>query len=280
MSIKRIAVTGADGMLGSVVTQILQNEKDFEVIPLTRKEWDLEQAEEHDLDIFLKSPDYVVNCAGIIKPKLNSIEGAIKVNSLFPHMLAKYEVPTIQIATDCVYDGRVGAYTESSPFSPNDAYGMTKWLGEVQGEAMYHLRCSIIGPKQGNPSLLEWFLSQKGEVKGFSNHMWNGITTLAFAKICRGIIRENMPLRDMQHIVPESSVSKYHLLYLIQKEYGKDDVTLIPKAAEESINRTLETDYLATNEDLWKTAGYKEIPTIKQLLSELRKAQITGEIDV
>ena len=39
--------------------------------------------------------------------------------------------PILQIATDCVYSGATGGYTESSSHDALDVYGKTKSLGEV-----------------------------------------------------------------------------------------------------------------------------------------------------
>jgi len=60
------------------------------------------------------------------------------------------------------------------------------WSGSV-----FHLRASIIGPEpKAHVSLLDWFLGQKKDaaVNGFTNHQWNGVTTLHFARLCHGII--------------------------------------------------------------------------------------------
>ena len=64
---------------------------------------------------------------------------------------------------------------ENDPHNASDYYGRTKSLGEPAG-AM-NIRTSIIGEEAGQArSLMSWILSQKGnEVKGFTNHLWNGL---------------------------------------------------------------------------------------------------------
>ena len=69
--------------------------------------------------------------------------------------------------------------------------GKSKIGGEAVNLNKYLLRGSIVGPEaaQGK-SLLNWFLNQsEGKVNGFIDHMWNGITTLNFAKIVHGMIK-------------------------------------------------------------------------------------------
>ena len=40
--------------------------------------------------------------------------------------------------------------------------------------------------------MLNWFLNEgEGKVNGFIDHMWNGITTINFAKIVNGMIKNN-----------------------------------------------------------------------------------------
>ena len=99
----------------------------------------------------------------------------------------------IQIATDCVYSGKTGGYNEDSLHDALDAYGKTKSLGEVRSSTFLNIRSSIIGPEINHKVLLlEWFLKQpKGAVlNGFSNHLWNGVTTLQFAELCLTIIKK------------------------------------------------------------------------------------------
>jgi dTDP-4-dehydrorhamnose reductase len=51
------------------------------------------------------------------------------------------------------------------------------------------IRVSIIGHElSSNYSLLDWFLNSDGTVNGYDDHYWNGVTTLAWAKICSSIM--------------------------------------------------------------------------------------------
>ena len=97
------------------------------------------------------------------------------------------------VPTDCVFSGEVGGYFEDSFQDAKDIYGKTKIGGEAEHSEKYLLRGSIVGPERGEgKSLLNWFLSQNSnKVNGFIDHMWNGITTLNFAKIVDGMIKNN-----------------------------------------------------------------------------------------
>jgi len=185
----------------------------------------------------------------------------------------------IQIATDCIYDGKRGDYSEADAASPTnhrgklDIYAATKLNGEIISDNMRHLRCSIVGPETHGKSLFGWFINQPrgATVQGYINHNWNGITTLHFAKICEGIITYNLPLPHIQHVIPGDSVSKYDLLCMFARNFGRDDITIERKVATRSVNRTLATTNNLLNAKLWALAGYPWPPTIAQMVEELRE---------
>lgn len=278
----KIAILGKTGMLGSAVFNEFNLTDDYEVIRTTREELNAEYSSESDIENLLKGSNFVINCIGIIKPyihdnKPTEIERAIRVNSLFPHKLSKVaeqiDCKVIQIATDCVFDGENGNYTEASLHNPTDVYGKTKSLGEVQSKNFLNLRCSIIGKEEKSYlSLLEWFLKQPKEtcINGFKNHYWNGITTKAFAKICKGIINNNNWISGTQHVIPSDIVTKADMLHIFANVFERYDIKINDIDASESINRTLKTNYPQINENLWLNAGYKSIPNIKNLIKELK----------
>lgn len=249
----KVTILGNTGMLGSM----LANTWDGEFTSTDRS-----QVNAFDKE-FLSIEGTVINCIGLIKPQIKHTIDAIVVNSYFPHMLP---AGAIQIATDCVYSGAKGNYVETDPHDALDVYGKTKSLGEAPH--IKNLRCSIIGPEVKNhSSLLDWFLSQES-VKGFTNHLWNGITTYHFSKICQGIVREGIELPNLQHIVPADVVTKAELLEIINRAYGKS-IAIEHVEAPEAIDRTLATNNPELNLKLWQAAGYAKPPTIQEMVEEL-----------
>lgn len=271
------AILGKTGMLGSEVEKFFL-ENNQEIISTSRKELDAQHCSEDDIVKVVKDCEYVINCIGIIKSYIHDddsreVERAVEVNALFPHKLARACGITgsklIQIATDCVYDGVKGSYIETDRHNPIDVYGKTKSLGEVNSDNVLNLRCSIIGREQKNYlSLLEWFLNQpkNAKVKGFKNHLWNGVTTRAFAKICFGIIRSNTYFAGLQHVVPEGIVSKAQMLHIFKDVFDRDDIDIQDIDAEIEIDRTIGTTRKDKNKALWQNAGYSEIPTVEEMI--------------
>lgn len=280
-----ILVLGATGMLGSAVFRHLSQIDTYKVTGTTTSnsevfvKYNVLTTQISDL-VSHFDPEYIINCIGKIKPEIdesniNSRTSAIQINSIFPHHLAaldrKYKV--IQIATDCVYTGKKGSYSESDQHDAIDVYGKTKSLGEVNGGSILNLRCSIIGRELGTKkSLIEWVLSQpiNAQINGFINHKWNGVTTLAFAKIVEGIIKNNRiyPRDKSIHLVPSDIVDKFALVSSIAKYFGRLDLEIRPTNSGESIDRSLRTKFEDINKTLWLDAGYTRVPMVSDMIQE------------
>jgi dTDP-4-dehydrorhamnose reductase len=241
------------------------------------KKFDILKTNSIKLNIFLKKFDYIINCAGIIKPEINemcssSILNCLKINSYFPHLLneqKRKETKVFQIATDCVYDGQKGMYNENFSHDALDVYGKSKSMGEVNAENFYNLRVSIIGKEiKDFKSLLSWFLRSKNKkINGFQDHLWNGITTLAYAKFVHSIIRNKFHLPNVLHILPKNQLSKFELLKLFSIKFF--NIKILKKISSKRINRTLSTIHSQLIKKIWLKSDYKKVPTIQELINEI-----------
>ncbi len=207
-----------------------------------------------------KHIDYIINCIGILSSNIDendpkSVRRSILINALFPHELVnltqEFGVRVIQISTDGVFAKNAGVCLEDSPRNCDDVYGKTKSLGEVNAPNYLNLRCSIIGPSPYlRKGLLDWFLSQpKGsKVNGYTDQMWNGITTLQFAKLCRMLIIDNYFYKvreeaSTHHFCPNNTVSKYQLVKLLQSEFRPDITVKKTISQNNPVSRRLDTKY-------------------------------------
>jgi dTDP-4-dehydrorhamnose reductase len=223
-------------------------------------------------------PRYIINAIGVIKPWIDdadvaSRQRAIEINAMLPHQLAiaagAYGAHVIQIATDCVYSGTEGGLTEIAPHDPHDIYGKTKSLGEVQWPNVTHIRCSIIGPEFDRASSLwEWVLNQPRDatVTGFTDHLWNGVTTQAFARLCSGIVRSGWKLCGTYHLVPANIVTKSDLVRCIAQHNGRGDIQVVDGLGPTPIDRSIATKFPEINDELWRIAGYENSPTIEMMI--------------
>ncbi len=276
----KVAILGTHGMLGSMVYKVFQK-SGYTIVGLDREQIDAQTASIDDWVKAIAGCHYIVNCIGIIKPyihddNMTEVKRALEVNSLFPIKLdlaaEKVQARVLQIATDCVYDGQKGLYVETDKHNATDVYGKTKSLGEVISPRFLNLRCSIIGPeKQNMYSFMEWFLTQPegASVFGYQNHFWNGITTLAFAKICLGLIQNNSFESGCYHVVPADMMKKADMLRVFAAAFNRYDIRIFDVDAPHRIDRTLATLYPNMNQKLWQMGGYKIIPTITDMIYEL-----------
>ncbi len=221
----KITVLGANGMLGYAVSEYYSRKK-YKVTAVTRKDFDVLNDPPEKLAPFISGSKIAINCIGIIKQIISEVADidVLKINASFPKNAAKLcksiSIPLIHVTTDCVYSGLKGNYTEADFFDADDLYGISKNAGE-NTECM-NLRTSLIGPEKGRSrSLLGWAISQKGNhVKGFSNHIWNGVTTLYFAEITEKILNDSLYKEGIFHIHSPVQASKYELLELFNRLFN------------------------------------------------------------
>ena len=265
---QKILVLGVSGMIGHQFFKYFSAKTDYEVSGTIRSLTNLSKvfspkeqkhiqsgvdATNFDsiMNVFLKfKPDIVINCIGIIKQlsDANNHYDSIYINAFFPHRLAKLcsisNVRLIHLSTDCVFDGKSGNYFETENANATDLYGKTKYLGEVDYPHAITIRKSAIGHElNSNVGLLDWFLSQSGNTKGYSNAIFSGITTLELAKIIDNYIIPNSNLHGLYHISAQP-INKYELLKMIAEVYKKQ-IEIIPYA-EFKINRSLNSDKFQT----------------------------------
>jgi dTDP-4-dehydrorhamnose reductase len=266
----KIYVLGSTGMLGRYVTSYLK--LNYEVVELNRDKLHADFISSRTLQMILdiakkQKGDIIINCMGTIKPRVDELGKfvAIKVNSVFPHVIEDVAINDglkfIHPTTDCVFSGNKGQYLESDPHDVTDIYGRTKSLGEPDKSTV--IRTSIIGEEIENKrSLVEWIKSQKDkEVNGFTNHLWNGITCLQFAKICEQIIKEKIYWEGVKHIFSLTTVTKAELVRLVSDEYNLN-LTIKEVEAGVKCDRSLSSQY--------STESFR-IPELKQQIHEMKE---------
>lgn len=189
-------------------------------------------------------PELVINCVGIIK-QLDSAKNLpllIETNALLPHRLADlcghYNARLVHISTDCVFSGAKGMYVESDVPDAADAYGRTKQLGETDAPNAVTLRTSIIGHElKGHVSLIDWFLAQRGTVKGYRRAIFSGLPSVELARVIRDYVAPDREMTGLYHVAAEP-IAKLDLLRLVAEAYGSrvdlapDDALVIDRSLD------------------------------------------------
>lgn len=240
----RVLVLGASGMLGNAMIRVLSEKADWQVYGTLRSEgakrfFSAEVAQrliigvdiEH-YDSLIKvfatiRPDVVINCIGLIKQLAEADDPlqAIPINALLSHRLARLcelsGARLVHMSTDCVFSGEKGGYRESDSSDAKDLYGRSKFLGEVAYPHSVTLRTSIIGHElQSAHGLVDWFLSQQECCNGFTRAIFSGLPTVVLAQIVRDVVIPRTDISGVYHVAAQP-ISKYDLLKLIAKVYGK-----------------------------------------------------------
>ncbi|MEB0043725.1 SDR family oxidoreductase, partial [Pseudomonas sp. MH10] len=241
----KVLLLGVTGMLGSVAYKAFCDDSKYEVWGTLRNPSGLKYFAEGirknllsgvdvaDFDsivsVFSKiKPDIVMNCIGLIKQLADSKDplSALPINAMLPHRLSKLcqlgNARLIHISTDCVFSGRKGGYEESDVSDAEDLYGKSKYIGELHNEThAITLRTSIIGHELSSSySLVDWFLSQEGELKGFSKAIFSGLPVAELVNVIKDIVIPNTSLHGLYH-VSAKPISKFCLLKLIADVYEK-----------------------------------------------------------
>jgi dTDP-4-dehydrorhamnose reductase len=285
-----VVVLGSTGMIGSAVTKYL-SEKGVQLTEVNRAgratnpsnkviKFDALTDDTEELINRFSKGTIFINLIGTIRHKIEtsrseSVIAAKIVNSVFPRELSgicnMYEMRVIQIATDCIFSGKEGNYSELSAAEPIDIYGESKLNGELQLSNLLTLRVSVVGHEiQNHVELMDWVLGQprNAVIKGYTNHVWNGVTSLHFGKIVNGILEANDFNFGTFHVVPNAPISKSKLISLIATYAQRPDLKIEEFAAEIPIDRTLTTEFTENNSMIWKRAGYESPPTINFMLKE------------
>lgn len=235
---KKILIIGSKGMAGHMIKNYLESRNKYEIYSTFRKkENEILNEREFDLDAFnteklreilnTVKPDFVINCIGILNQFAEeNPDIAIYVNGYFPHLLDRlskeYGYKLIHITTDCVFSGKKGNYTENDFRDADSYYGRSKAIGEVNNNRTLTFRTSIIGPdiNENGIGLFNWFTKQSGEINGYSNVFWSGVTTLELAKAIEVSFEQN--ISGIYHLTNNEKISKYDLLKLFAKYTEKE----------------------------------------------------------
>ncbi len=268
----RILVLGASGMLGNAMLRYFAERGDDvvgtvrsahaarllpqAVRPLLIDAVDVEQVDSLMTAMAQARPEVLINCIGVVKQLVQAQDPlvAVPLNTLLPHRLARLcalsNTRLIHISTDCVFSGDRGMYRENDFPDARDLYGRSKLLGEVDYAHAVTLRTSIIGRElHGNRSLVDWFLSQTGPVRGYGRAIYSGLPTVELARVIGDYVLPLPLLRGLYH-VGSRPISKLALLGLLALAYGRtvqitpDDELVLDRSLD-STRFTLATGYTA-----------------------------------
>lgn len=236
----KVLILGHTGMLGHMVLKYLSTKEDLDICIIDGR-WPNSDFKNKLIQF---DGNFIINCIGAIHQRTNKFE----INWELPEFLDKnVKSFVIHPGTDCEMD--------------NDDYGVSKKRAKdfivENSNRTKSLKTSIIGPEvKTNASLMNWLLSQpdNSKVFGYTNHFWNGNTTLTWSKYCYKLIK-NWDMYNKETVISSECISKYEILILIAEIFNKK--IIIEKKEVSLINKCLDSQI--------------KTPHIKEQLIELKK---------
>ena len=272
----KVLVLGSSGMLGHKVVAYLEKFENLEVYNFSKQKkvnadtiiLDIMDSNRFEESVKSIKPNIIINCIGILINGSKNIASATYINAYFPNFLADIcnssDCKLIHISTDCVFSGRKGNYKENDLRDGYDVYARTKILGEINDNNNLTIRSSIIGPelKKNGEGLFDWFAKQEGEINGYKNSIWSGVTTLEMAKAIKWAIDKD--IKGIYHVTNNQAISKYNLLKLFKKYTNKN----IEICAVD--NKKIDKSFIDTRQLIdYKIPPYNKM--IEDMIKDLKK---------
>lgn len=269
----KILITGADGMLGTDLQEVLKNE---EVEPTDYKELDIT-----DLDAVMKyvkeyNPDVVVNTAAMtdVDGCETREEFAYILNAEGPKNLAlacyEMDIPLVHISTDYVFKGdKRRPLLEDDELGPETVYGKTKLEGEKNIKEIldkyFILRTAWLYGING-PNFVKKMLElakNHDEISVVDDQIGSPTFTVDLANAIYDVIKTDK--YGTYHVTNAGNTSWYDFAKLIFEETNTD-VKVKAVSSEEFAAPAKRPKYSVLSHDKWKKAGFKELRDYKDAL--------------
>ena len=136
---KKVAVIGANGQLGSEIVKVFSQRKRWRITPLFHRQIEVKNSRKIAKVFAALKPDIVVNTAAFHETVVceQEPEEALAVNGLGVKNLAEWSAKNkavlVHFSTDYVFGGdltRKRPYSENDPVNPQSAYAISKVAGE------------------------------------------------------------------------------------------------------------------------------------------------------
>lgn len=269
----KILITGAYGMLGSDLREVLKN---FELICTGSKDLDIRDEDKVIDFICEKSPDLVINAAAYtaVDDCETNYDEAYAVNAIGPKNLAiackKIDVPLIHISTDYVFDGsKRTPLIENDKLGPQSAYGKTKLAGEEfiqeNTDKYFILRTAWLYGLHGN-NFVKTMLAlaeTHDEITVVNDQIGSPTYSLDLAVAITNLLRSDK--YGVYHVTNEGECSWYDFACDIF-ELSNVDVKVIPVSTEKFPRPAPRPHYSVLDNKKWNASGFVPMRDYKEAL--------------
>ena len=240
----RIAITGADGMLGVDLCSILSRK--HEIIKLIYPGFNIIYADEVKSVIAGNEPDLVIHTAAYtdVDGCEDNFDEAFNINAFgtenVAHASKEANIPMIYISTDYVFDGKKDSpYLEEDAPNPLNVYGKSKLEGEKYIlkilNKFYIIRTSWLFGKAGK-NFVKTIISKTNEgaeLHIVSDQVGSPTYTHDLSEGIASLISKK-PKFGIYHMTNDGACSWYEFAKKIIEYTNKKEVKIIPISTEAS----------------------------------------------
>ncbi len=271
----KILITGAYGMLGSDLREVL---KSHELIATGSGDLDITDKEAVIKFIRDNSPEFVINAAAYtaVDDCETHYDDAYAVNATGPENLAiacsELDIPLVHISTDYVFDGsKTTPLLEDDKLGPQSAYGKTK----LEGEKLIQENCNkffilrtawLYGVNGANFVATMLNLSKEhDEVAVVYDQVGSPTFSLDLARAISQLL--NSDKYGIYHLTNQGECSWCEFSRYIFKSAGVD-IKVNPVTTEEFPRPAPRPSYSVLSNEKWINEGFKPMRSYKEALEE------------
>ncbi len=287
--LKKILITGSNGLLGQAMVRIFRSDYFVLGCDLTGESFNTEFPENEYYKLDLTQRDKVQKFFSKIKPEIiintaaftdvdkseekRDLCWATNVRSveILVEAVSEYSPVFVQISTDYVFDGKSGSYRETNDTNPVSFYGQTKLAAEKiirSCELEYIIARSMvlygIGQKVRN-NFVTWVIQQLKsgkKIKVVNDQRGNPTLVDDLSEAIKRLLETEE--YGIFHISGKEVCSRYEFAQKIIKVFNLDgklmeevDSSQLKQAAPRPVNSTFNLDKLSNTLD-WLPGGLEE----------------------
>lgn len=236
---KRVLITGANGMLGKDLSKVLKADG-HQVIETDVHNMDITNIAEVKAVVDAEKPDFIVHGAAYtnVDGAETELDKALLINKTGTENIAKMGIPVFYISTDYVFDGtNTNPYTPNDPTNPLNAYGKSKHEGELAlkeyNSQHYIFRTSWLYGHNGK-NFVETMInlaSKHNELRVVNDQIGCPTWTMELAKVVALFLREEKPFGTYHTC--GSGYTSWHGFAKKIMEYMDIDIPVVPVTTEE-----------------------------------------------
>lgn len=279
---ERILITGVSGLLGNNLAYYFRDKLDvlglYNDHPVHIDGIEAVKCDLSNPGLFRDiledlSPSTIIHCASLanVDQCESDKEMAHKANVIFTKSIVDAikdkTIKMVYISSDSVYDGIKGNFTEQDDISPQNYYGLTKYMGELEALKMPDtliFRTNIFGWNiQDKESIGEWVLhnlKKKQSINGFNDVYFSTIYTMELARAIDVSIEKQ--IAGIFNCASSDSCSKYEFALKIAGRFGLDRSLINPIAVDYMDLKAKRGKNMSLNVDKIQNALHYRLSTI------------------